>query len=272
MRRLFVPAVSLLLLSPAALPASAAPVSLDAACEATRTLLATQGGSNGTVTFAGPRFSVGSLVVDSADGTYGLISGEGLRAKDRKTALGYLRQPKAKAWLNAGRFYGLVWGTSYEQAMAQASGLPEVCSTAAGGLLSQSGDTYSYANVSVDISDGAVVRWGTTTFRFGPQTVTVPSGPTVAYGAWLKASQAASLDATLRTIVRTVAATVPQPTPKAIDTLLRASIDPDRAVPLKVRTLRSGALLSGRNPYTKTYHAWRVYLKSGEPTARRVAP
>lgn len=271
MRGVVVPVLSLLLLGPA-VPATAAPVSLNEACEATRTLLATQGGSNGTVTFAGSRFAVENLVVDAGAGTYGVLAGEGLRAKDRRVALGYLKTPKATAWFNDGRFYGLVWGTSYEQAMAQATGLPQDCATAAGGLLSQSGATYNYANVSVDISDGAVVRWGTTTFRFGAQEVAVPSGQAVAYGAWLKASQAASLNATLRTIVRTVAQSVPEPTPKAIDALLRASVDPERAVPLKVRTLRSGALLSGRNPYTKTYYAWRVYLRAGEPIARRVAP
>jgi hypothetical protein len=68
-----------------------------------------------------------------------------------------------------------------------------------------------------------------------------------------------------------VASTV-DPDPAAIDQAIRTYPDPARAVPLKVRTLRRGSLIYGRNPYTKTYHAWRVYLKSGEALARRVAP
>ncbi len=270
MRRFLIPA-ALIAVSLPAVPAGAAPVSLDAACAQTRTLLYTSGGTNGAVVFAGSRFTVGARTVDVAAGTYGLIAEEGLRRKDQKTALGYLGAPRATVWHNEGAYFGTSWTTSYDQALAQAAGLPDDCAAAAGGLLSQSGDTYTYANVSVDIAEGAVVRWGQVQFRFTPQNVAVPAGQAIGYRAWLKASQAASLDATMRTIARTVAATVPEPTGEAIDELLRASVDPARAVPLKVRTLRSGALIWARNPYSKTYHAWRVYLKSGEPVARRVA-
>ncbi len=247
-------------------------MSLNDACAATLAALSSTGGTSGATVFAGSRFTAGSRIIDAQAGTYGLIAGEGLSTKDRKAALGYLKKPTATAWLNAGKFYGTSWVDSYQAALAQVAGLPSDCAAAAGGLLSQSGSTYTYANVSVDIDAGAVTRWGTTSFTFGGQNLPLPQGSPVAYASWLKASQAASLNATLRTITRTVAQSVPEPTKEAIDTLLRASIDPDRAVPLQIRQLRAGSLLSARNPYTKTYHAWRVYLKDGQPVARKVAP
>lgn len=253
-------------------PAHANPVSLNAACEKTVATLSSTGGTVGSVVFAGSRFAVGNRVVQSGIGTYGILAEEGLRAKDRKTALGYLKAPTATAWLNSGRFFSTSWTTSYPAAVTAAAGLPTDCSATAGGLLSSSGITYAYAHATVEIVDGAVTRWNTTPITFGAQSVNAPSGKTVPYASWLKASQAASLDATLRTITRTVAAEVDDPSRDSIDEAVRAAIDPDRAVPLTVRTLRSGALVSARNPYTKTYHAWRVYVKDGEPLARRVAP
>lgn len=271
MRRFAIPGVTVVLLGLAVAPACAA-VSLNDACANTIAALSSTGGTSGPTVFAGSRFTSGSRITDASAGTYGLIAGEGLSVKDRKAALGYLKTPRAKAWVNAGRYYGTGWTDSYPSALAQVAGLPADCAAAAGGLLSQSGNTYTYANVSVDITAGAVTRWGNTSFTFGAQNLPLPQGETVSYAEWLKASQAASLNATLRTITRTVAQTVAEPTPEAIDVLLRASVDPNRAVPLRIRGLRAGSLLSGRNPYTKTYHAWRVYLKDGTPVARRVAP
>ena len=271
MRRLAVSGATVVLLGLAVAPAPAT-VSLNDACAKTVQTLGSTGGTAGPVVFAGPRFTSGSRITDSSAGTYGLIAGEGLSPRDRKAALGYLKKPSAKAWLNAGKFYGTGWADSYQSAVAQVVGLPVDCAAAAGGLLSQSGDTYTYANVSVDIDGGAVIRWGNLSFTFGAQNLAAPGGTPISYAAWLKASEAASLNATMRAITRSVAATVTEATPEAIDAQLRAAIDPNRAVPLQVRMLRAGSLLSGRNPYTKTYHAWRVYLKDGTPVARKVAP
>jgi hypothetical protein len=58
----------------------------------------------------------------------------------------------------------------------------------------------------------------------------------------------------------------------AIDAGVRAAVPADRVVPLKVRALRKGVLIHARNPYSGTYHAWRVYLKAGQAIARKVAP
>lgn len=249
----------------AALPAAAEPIAIDAACQATRDALA-GGGTAGEVVFAGQRWRAGSQIVDSS-GTYGLIAGEGLRAKDRKAALRYLKVPDATAWFDAGRFPG----QNYAQARLQAIGLPEDCARAAGLFLSRSGSTYQYANLSVTLDDaGRIVQWANLNFTYGPQTVDLPA-PVVSFGKWQRASQAASLNATMRTIARTVAGSVPAD-PEAIAASLRSYADPVRAVPLKVRTLRAGALLYGRNPFTKTYHAWRVYVKDGTLAAKRVAP
>lgn len=270
MRRIAVPVTVVLLAAPAS--AQAAPVSLDAACAQTRTLLSTTGGTNGAAVFAGRRFEVGAKVVDEGSGTYGLIADEGLRRKDRVNALNYLNIPRAKVWHHPDSYFANGWVSSFDDALDLATGLPRQCGVAAGGLLSQSGSTFTYANVSVEIVNGTVTRWGDTRFQFGPRTVRVPDGQQVAYAGWLKASQAASLNATMRTISRTVAASLDDPTGAQIEQALVAAIDPDRAVPLRVRSLRSGALIWARNPYTKTYHAWRVYLRDGEPIARRVAP
>jgi hypothetical protein len=271
MRRIAIPGATVVLVGSVVAPAPAT-VSLNEACAATLAALGSNGGTSGATVFAGSRFTSGSRITDAQAGTFGMIAGEGLSAKDRKEALGYLGKPTATAWLNSDSFYGTSWVDSYEAALAQVAGLPADCAAAAGGLLSQSGVTYTYANVSIDIESGAVTRWGTTSFTFGAQNLPLPQGTPVAYTSWLKASQAASLNATLRAITRTVAQTVPEPTKEAIDALLRTSVDPARAVPLRIRQLRAGSLLSGRNPFTKTYHAWRVYLKDGQPVARKVAP
>jgi hypothetical protein len=59
---------------------------------------------------------------------------------------------------------------------------------------------------------------------------------------------------------------------ETIDAAVRAALPTDRVVPVRTRQLRAGTLLFSRNPYTKAYHAWRVYLKDGEALAKRVAP
>lgn len=246
-------------------PSHADPVSIDAACQATRGALAA-GGSAGEVVFAGQRWRAGSQIVDTA-GTYGLIAGEGLRPRDRKAALRYLKSPRATAWFDAGRFPG----QSYAQARLQAIGLPADCATAAGLFLSRSGNTYQYERVTVALDDaGRIVSWANLAFAYGPQAVDLPTA-VVPYAKWQRASQSASLNATMRTISRTVAASV-SADPGAISAALRTYADPTRAVPLKVRTLRAGSLLYARNPFTGTYHAWRVYVRTGTLKAKRVAP
>ena len=69
----------------------------------------------------------------------------------------------------------------------------------------------------------------------------------------------------MKQISRAVAASVNASGPNvaAIDAATRAAVPTDRVVALKVRQLRRGVLIYGRNPCTKTYHAWRIYLKSG---------
>lgn len=258
---------TVLLLGLTAAPAAADPVSIASACQATRDALRSSGTVNsgvGEVVFAGQRWRTGYRIVDPS-GTYGLLAGEGLRAKDRKAALRYLKAPKATAWFNPG---------STDEARTTAIGLPADCASAAGVFLSRSGNTYQYANVTVTLDDaGRILTWTGTanhTFTYTPQTVDLPT-PVVSYGRWQRASQAASLNATMRTIARTVASSV-SPDATVIADTLRTYADPARAVPLKVRTLRAGGLLYGRNPYTRTYHAWRVYVKDGTLRAKRVAP
>lgn len=271
MLRLAVPAATVLLVGTAAVPAAAEPVSLNDACAATLAILANTGGSNDAAIFAGSRFSVGNRVI-AADGTYGIISQE-LTVRERKAALKYLGATSAvQSWFNEGSYFGTEWNDSYAAALAQASGLPADCAAAAGPLTSSNGSTYYYANATVDIVDGAVTGWDGNAFTFGPQQLALPPGPSVAYAVWRKPAEAASLNSTLRTMSRSVVQELVEPTPRSIDARMRAVVDPDRAVPIRVTTLRKGALASARNPYTKTYHAWRVYLKRGEAVARKVAP
>lgn len=271
MRRTAIPAATVLLFGLAAVPATAAPVSIADACAATIAKLATTGGTNGSAVFAGSRFSVGNLVVVEDDGTYGDITQE-LTPRERKAAYKYLKyHADATSWGRSGWYFGTTWNDSYSVALAQASGLPADCAAAAGPLISQAGNTYTFTNASVDIVDGSLTRWDDISFTLAAQQVDLPPGPTMPYSAWQRPSEAASLNSTLRSITRTVAQTV-TPTRAGIMAALRAEIDPDRAVPLRLHRLRQGGLVSGRNPYTKTYHAWRVYLKNGTPIARKVAP
>lgn len=272
MRRIATPVATVVLLGLVAAPSSAQTVSLNAACAATLSTLATVGGTTDSAIFAGPRFSVTNRIIDSVEGTYGVLTQEPVTPTERKAALKYLGAPRAQAWINAGRFYGTEWGGSYPQALAAASGLPQDCEGAAGPLVSVAGTTYTYANVTVEIVAGAVSRWGDLAFTIGPQQLQIPPGPLVSFADWAKASQAASLNTTLRSMTRTVAQTATDPTPTRLYRQLREAVEPDRAVPLRVHKLRQGGLVSGRNPYTKTYHAWRVYLKNGTPIARKVAP
>jgi hypothetical protein len=130
------------------------------------------------------------------------------------------------------------------------------------------------AQVSV-VGDGQgrLAQFGAVSVSYGAQSIVAPTGA-VGYAAWRKASEAASLNATMKDLSRTVAATVNADgaTVAAIDAATRASVPTDRVVPLKVRQLRRGVLMYGRNPYTRTYHAWRIYVKNGDAVARRVAP
>jgi hypothetical protein len=267
-----------LLLGLVAAPAHADPVALDAACRSTSEALSAGGvvtSGGGTLTVAGTRLRIGSRLIDPS-GTYGLLAGEGVRAKDRRAALAYLRAPRATAWVLEGRYPTATgWGTSYEQARQEAIGLPADCIAAAGGLVSRSGPTYQYEQVTVTLdAAGRLTTWSTVaeqrTFAYGTQSLDLPARP-VAYARWQRASQAASLNATMRTVARGVAASA-DADPAAIDAALRTAIDPGRAVPLRLRELRSGTLIFARNPYTGTYHAWRVYVRDDEVRARRVAP
>jgi hypothetical protein len=270
-------AAAAVLLVVGATPASATSVSLDAACQATREALAAGGTiAPGDVVVAGPRIVVGGRILEPS-GTYGLLTSEGLRERDRKAALGYLRAPRATAWFAVGRFPDATggWTSDYEQARAVAVPLPADCGASAGSLLSRSGATYQYARATVVLDEaGRISQWSgaglNLSFTYGPQRVDLPTR-WVAFARWQRASQAASLNATMRTIARAVAAAT-EPRPVAIAEAMEAAIDPDRAVPLRTRALRQGTLMFARNPYTRTYHAWRVYVRDGEVRARRVAP
>lgn len=260
-------------------PAQADPVGIDVACRVTTDAL--EGGGTvtsgeGAVGVAGTRLRVGARVIDPT-GTYGLVSADGLRTKDRKAALGYLGSPRATSWFAAGRFPTTAgWVTSYEQARQEAIGLPADCTAVAGPYVSGSGPTVQYERLTVTLDDaGRIALWDAggdaLTFTYGPQTIDLPPAPRVAYSRWQRASQAASLDATMRAIARQAATSVVAD-PAAIEAALEAAVDPGRVVPLRLRELRQGTLIYARNPYTRTYHAWRVYVRDGEVRARRVAP
>jgi hypothetical protein len=263
-----------------------------AACDSSRAALAAGGGSivspSSVKLFEAGRFEVDSgtvqRVVTAEDGTFGSIAAEGLPVRTRKKALGYLKRPGATWWVNAGRFESPVngWSATFEQARDAQIGLDGTCAQPLAGAFDEverDGDAFTFVvpladpvTVSLD-GDGRLTRWADVVYDYAARSVTVPADA-IGYRSWQKASQAASLRAELRLLAREVATGVNagQADLEAIDAAARAALPTDRAVPVRIRKLRAGTLLYARNPYTKTYHAWRVYLKGGEALAKRVAP
>lgn len=274
-------------------PAAAEPIDpatagqqVSQACESGRQALLATGGSvsspAGQVLLAPGRFTApGRVVVESA-GTYGAIAEEPLRARERRAALRYAKRPAAAWWLNSGAFAtsGQGWAATYQQARAAAVPFDGTC---AQGLAAATGVqmlpdgwvfTMPAGTISVTVDDqGRLISLDKFTVDYQVAAIPTPRG-TVGYRMWRKAAEAASLNSTMRTLTRAVAAQVNAGTPAipAIDAAIRTAIPADRAVPLRVRQLRRGVLVYGRNPFTGTYHAWRVYLKQDMAVARRVAP
>ncbi len=262
------------------------------ACTAARVALVANGGSltsSGAVkVFAGARFEVddssGQRVVDSQAGTFGSLAGSGVSGKTRKKALAYLGQPGAAWWVNAGRFQtdALGWSASFEQARDGALPVDGSCAQALDGAFDEverTGNSWTFnvamqgpVTVVIDSEGRLAQGWGFS-FDYSAREVTVPTGA-IGYRGWRKASEAAGLRPTLRDLARQVASSVNsgEPDLQAIAEAARAAVPPDRVVAIKVRQLRAGTLLYARNPYTRTYHAWRVYLKNGMARATRVAP
>lgn len=299
MRGAWIAGAALLLSATSAVPAAAASVGLPealqavtSACELSRAALASSGGSitagPSVKRFEAGRFEVGSSsvqrVVVSDTGTFGSIAASGMPSRARKKALAYLKRPTATWWLHIGRFESPVlgWSATFDQARDSEIGLDGSCAQSLDGAfdeVEQVGDAFTFnlpfgepVTVSID-SDGRLTGWADTAFDYAARSVTVPTSA-IPYRSWQKASQAASLRAELRTVAREVATGVNSGRAdlEAIDAAARAALPSERAVPIRTRRLRAGTLLYGRNPYTKTYHAWRVYLKDGKALAKRVAP
>ncbi|MEZ5185591.1 MAG: hypothetical protein R2720_07580 [Candidatus Nanopelagicales bacterium] len=292
-------ALTALLSGVLAVPAAAEPVpapeairTISAACLDSQVALLAGGSVTTSTTrlaLTPQRFQVGGVSIDrvvAADaGTYGAITASGLRMKDRKKALGYLKRPRARWWVNAGRFETPAqgWSASFEQARDAVLTIPESCSevlqSVSGDSVDLTGNTWTFTGASHDpitilsTGDGRLSQLADMSIDYSVPALVVPSRA-VPFRAWQKASQAASLDRVLRTLAKQVAGVVNsgEPTVPAIEEAAGAALQADRVVPIKVRQLRKGSLLYARNPYTKAYHAWRVYLKKGRAVARRVAP
>lgn len=287
-----------MLLTAVCAPAVAAPVplpealeSVTAACAATTTALTTVGGravdGDSSVAVTGGRYAVSgpgaNRVAIAGEGTFGAVADDGLRAKDRRAALRYIKRPGATWWLNPGAFWSPAagWSATLDDAVRAALPLSATCAQdlAAADSVDRDGSRWVFTLpgqgpfVVVTDGQGRLSQFGALAVTYGAQSIAAPSGA-VAFAAWQKASQAASLNSTMKQISRAVAESVNASGPNvaAIDAATRAAVPTDRVVPLKVRQLRRGVLIYGRNPYTKTYHAWRIYLKAGEAVARRVAP
>ncbi len=299
MRPALVVGATMLLSAVCAAPAAADNVPLpdalaavDVSCAQTRAALLSSGGqavdAQKTVTMAVDRFAVTgpgtNRVSIAADGTYGALADDNLRVRDRKAALRYLKRPGATWWLNPGVFWSptAAWASSFEDSAGAALPIAENCAqelTSAADPVVRDAQRWEFtipgqgAVVVVQDAPGKLTQFGPVAVSYAVQTISAPSGA-VAYSSWQKASQAASLNSTMKQISRSVAVAVNagDPTVAGIDAATRAEVPTDRVVALKVRQLRRGVLVYGRNPYTKTYHAWRIYLKGGEAIARRVAP
>ena len=279
-------------------PAAADPVPLPQAlqavsqsCADARAALIDQGGlvasGSSRLVLATDRFEVtgpvGRRVVVAGVGTYGSIADEALRAKQRKAALRYLKRSGATWWFHSGAYAvpGQEWSAAYDQSRAAAVTIDGTCAQSLTGALepvAHDANTWTFTmagQASITITTdahGRLVSWGDLQIVHGAQSVGAPAEG-IAYGRWQRAAQAATLNATLRDLTRELARQVNAagPSVAAIDAAARAGVPQDRAVPLRVRQLRKGILVYARNPYTKTYHAWRVYLNKQQARARRVA-
>ncbi|HQR79598.1 MAG TPA: hypothetical protein PLT68_05195 [Actinomycetota bacterium] len=298
-RRLAVVCVALLAGSVCATPAAADPVPLadslvaiGNACRASRAALL---GTGGTVSTGAERTVVSpagflqqrpafNRVVVAGTGTYGMVADDGLGRLQLRRAWRYLHRPTTQWWFDAGRFWSPArgWAATFEQSRDAVVTVDETCGQSLGAAVEpvdHSGDAWQFtipgqAGVTV-VTDGQgrLAAWADTRYEYGTPAVTAPSAA-VSHLAWLKAAQAAALNADLRAMTREVARQVNASVPSvaAIDAAARATNPADRVVLVRVRQLRRGVLFHARNPYTRTYHAWRVYLKRGEAVARRVAP
>ncbi|HNE88624.1 MAG TPA: hypothetical protein PK902_04705 [Actinomycetota bacterium] len=298
MRPALISGVTMLLTAVCAAPAVAVPVplpealeSVTAACASTSSALTSVGGravdGDSSVAVTGDRFAVSgpgtNRVAIAGEGTFGAVADDGLRPKDRRAALRYIKRPGATWWLNPGAFWSPAagWSATFDDAARAAVPLSATCAQdlAAADSVDRDGSRWVFTLpgegpfVVVTDGQGRVTRFGAIAITYGAQSITAPAGA-VSFAAWQKASQAASLNSTMKQISRAVAASVNASGPNvaAIDAATRAAVPTDRVVALKVRQLRRGVLIYGRNPYTKTYHAWRIYVKGGEAVARRVAP
>lgn len=282
-----------------AAPAAADPVpvaealaAVAQACQASRAALISGGG---TVTAGDERLAVspGGFQFDSPAfnrvvlpgvGTYGLVADDGLSRAQSRRAWRHLRRLAADWWFEPDRFWspGVGWAATFEQSRDAAVSVDAACAQALSAAVEpvqRTGSTWQFTipgspglTVVTD-GQGRLTAWADTRYDYGAASVTAPARA-VPHAAWQKAAQAASLNSALRTLTRDIARTVNADLPSvaAIDAAARAATPVDRAVPLRVRQLRRGVLFHARNPYTKAYHAWRVYLKGGKAVARRVAP
>ncbi|MEZ5158512.1 MAG: hypothetical protein R2687_06735 [Candidatus Nanopelagicales bacterium] len=293
--RTAVAGASLMLLAVGMSPATAdtgsvvdAVAQINTACSTSYDVLVNRGGAvDGPVDLvvSPGRLAVGSqgagLVLDSATGTYGALSDSGLSDRKRARALRYLKRSDTTHWLNRGVFPDQQsgWTASYEQARDALVDIGSDCADAlAGQSFTRDGDTWRFATATVSVDGaGRLGAWEEQgierRFTYAVRSIDLPER-TVSFARWARASQAASLNATLRTLGRQIATTVSESpaTVTAIAEQATAVAAAPRAVPVKVRALRKGTLLYARNPYTKRYHAWRVYVRGERAVARRVAP
>jgi hypothetical protein len=293
--RTAVTGTSLMLLAVGMSPASAdaasasdAVAQINAACAVSYDALVTAGGAvEGPVdlVLSPGRLALSSqgagLVLDAQTGTYGALADSGLSSGKRTTALKYLKRSDASHWLNRGVFPDQQsgWITSFEQARDASLDIGSECAAdLADQSVTRDGKIWRFANATVTLDEGGrLSEWETQgvlrRFSYAVNPIDLPER-TVSFARWERASQAASLNATLRALTRQIATTVNEApaTVAAIAEQTSAVAAAPRAVPLKIRGLRQGVLLYARNPYTKRYHAWRVYLRDELAVARRVAP
>ena len=127
MRPALISGVTMLLTAVCAAPAVAAPVplpealeSVTAACASTSSALTSVGGravdGDSSVAVTGDRFAVSgpgtNRVAIAGEGTFGAVADDGLRPKDRRAALRYIKRPGATWWLNPGAFWSPAAGWS----------------------------------------------------------------------------------------------------------------------------------------------------------------
>ena len=237
-------------------------------------------------------------------GTFERIDSQSPDPRNKRRALTYLNKPGARYWIRPNRYFSVglgayvvdAWAALRDTWLRVSPPCGDPAATSADRVVDSSGYTWTLERLRRRLHgaqrlaggragrlirseilhvhpSGSVAQMSGSAYAYGaPAFTNVPTRQqAVTYKQWSKAYSAASINADLRNQARAVARDVNVNGPRSVAQIrqqMRALTEP----PIRVRTVAGGALIHRTNPYTGTYHAWQVVLRSGRAAAIKVAP